>query len=88
MGALASKLEAEMKPGARLILVSKQVESEAFEPWGDGQEDTSRWNRRTRNGTSTVTSIEDVRGAAECVASFVREYYAWCYRYNTRVSTG
>lgn len=32
---------------------------------------------------------QDVRGAAECYASFVREYYAWCYRYNnTRVSTG
>jgi hypothetical protein len=51
MGALASKLEAEMKPGARLILVSKQVESEAFEPWGDGQggyvsveQAHSKWN--------------------------------------------
>ena len=34
-GALAAKLEAEMKSGARLILVSKQIESDAFVPLGE-----------------------------------------------------
>jgi|TARA_B110000977_G_scaffold103554_3_gene135151 hypothetical protein len=50
MGALESKLSAEMKPGARLVLVSKQMESNAFEPWGpnDGyvsvEQAHSKWN--------------------------------------------
>ncbi|QDZ20906.1 histone-lysine N-methyltransferase [Chloropicon primus] len=34
MAALESKLGAEMKPGSRLVLVSKQVQSNKFRPYG------------------------------------------------------
>tara|TARA_B110000977_G_scaffold103553_1_gene135130 strand:- start:6514 stop:7149 length:636 start_codon:yes stop_codon:yes gene_type:complete len=50
MDALEAKLGAEMKPGARLICVSKQMESNQFEPWGtnDGyvsvEQAHSNWN--------------------------------------------
>ena len=49
-GALAAKLEAEMKSGARLILVSKQIESDAFVPLGEHggyvsvEQSHSKWN--------------------------------------------
>ena len=50
VGALEAKLAAEMKPGARLVLVSKQMETDAFEPFGPNggyvsvEQAHSKWN--------------------------------------------
>jgi hypothetical protein len=50
VGALEAKLAAEMKPGARLVLVSKQMETDAFEPFGPNggyvsvEQAHSEWN--------------------------------------------
>ena len=50
VGALEAKLSAEMKPGARLVIVSKQMETDAFEPFGPNEgyvsveQAHSKWN--------------------------------------------
>ena len=50
VGAMEAKLAAEMKPGARLVLVSKQMETDAFEPFGPNggyvsvEQAHSEWN--------------------------------------------
>ena len=54
VGAMEAKLAAEMKPGARLVLVSKQMETDGSSR-SARTGGTSLSSRRTASGTSTAT---------------------------------